>query len=117
MGNAKVKAKKSNTNKWAALGVAAIAFIFICCVILSVVVDTGIIDRSRVVMSSDNFKITGSMVKYFYNSQVNTFYSNYGSYASYFGLDFSKPLDQQDCGWTDEKGDTWHDYFLDMTVA
>ncbi len=44
---------------------------------------------------------------YYYYSSLNSFASTYGSYLSYFGLDTSKPLDQQQ--YSDTM--TWDDYF------
>ncbi len=50
-------------------------------------------------------------VNYFYNVAFQNFYSSYGSYASAFGLDTSKPLDEQEYTMSDEY-ETWGDYFL-----
>lgn len=50
-------------------------------------------------------------VNYFYNVAFQNFYSSYGSYASYFGLDTSKPLDSQEYTMSDDY-ETWADYFL-----
>ncbi len=50
-------------------------------------------------------------VNYFYNVAYQNFYSSYGSYASAFGLDTSKPMDEQEYTMSDEY-DTWADYFL-----
>ena len=50
-------------------------------------------------------------VNYYYNLAYQNFYSQYGSYASYFGLDTSKPLDSQEYTMSDEF-DTWADYFM-----
>lgn len=49
---------------------------------------------------------------YYYNSSVNSFASTYGSYASYFGLDLSQPLDQQSYSETM----SWKDYFEQQAV-
>lgn len=119
MGNAKSKAsnKGKQTNKLAVIGGAVVALLFVCCIILSVIVDTGITDRSKIVMSTNNYKVNGSMLKYFYNAQVNTFYNNYYSYVSYLGLDFSKSLKDQLCSMTEDKTDTWYDYFMDLTTS
>lgn len=51
-------------------------------------------------------------VNYFYNVAFQNFYSSYGSYASAFGLNTNKPLDEQEYTMSDEF-DTWADYFLD----
>ena len=49
---------------------------------------------------------------YYYYSSFNSFASTYGSYLSYFGLDTSKPLDQQQ--YSDTM--TWDDYFQQQAV-
>lgn len=49
---------------------------------------------------------------YYYYSSFNSFASTYGSYLSYFGLDTSKPLDQQ--MYSDTM--TWDDYFQQQAV-
>jgi len=49
---------------------------------------------------------------YYYYSSLNSFASTYGSYLSYFGLDTSKPLDQQ--YYSDTM--TWDDYFQQQAV-
>ena len=49
---------------------------------------------------------------YYYYSSLNSFASTYGSYLSYFGLDTSKPLDQQQ--YSDTM--TWDDYFQQQAV-
>ena len=49
---------------------------------------------------------------YYYYSSLNSFASTYGSYRSYFGLDTSKPLDQQQ--YSDTM--TWDDYFQQQAV-
>lgn len=116
MGNARSKAsnKGKQTNKLALIGGIVVALLFVCCIILTVIVDTGVTDRSKIVMSTDNYKVNGSMLKYFYNTQLNSFYS---SYASYMELDFSKSLKDQLCSMTEDANDTWYDYFMDITTS
>lgn len=119
MGNARSKAsnKGKQTNKLALIGGIVVALLFVCCIILTVIVDTGVTDRSKIVMSTDNYKVNGSMLKYFYNTQLNSFYSSYGSYASNMELDFSKSLKDQLCSMTEDANDTWYDYFMDITTS
>ena len=60
-------------------------------------------------IADENYSV--AEVNYFYNVAYQNFYSSYGSYASAFGLDTSKPLDSQEYTMSDEY-DTWADYFL-----
>lgn len=118
MGNVKSKNKPNKTNKISSIGLISILVIFAICIGLIVITETGVTDRAKTVMSSEHYKVNGSMFKYFFNSQISSFLNTYGSYASYLGLDTSKPLDEQLCTMTsDDTTDTWYDYFADMTTT
>ena len=60
--------------------------------------------------------LTVSQLQIYYWMQVQNFLGNYGSYAAYFGLDVTQPLDSQVCGISD-KGLTWQQYFLESALA
>lgn len=66
--------------------------------------------------SSEPVNVTGihelnnAELNYFYIDAINQFYTNYGSYAAMFGLDLTKPLNEQVTN--EETGDTWADDFL-----
>lgn len=47
---------------------------------------------------------------FYYMTSYGQFMNSYGDYASMFGLDITKPFDEQPCGMAEE-GSTWHDYF------
>ncbi len=49
---------------------------------------------------------------YYYNNSYYSYLNTYGNYISYFGLDTSKPLDQQQYSDTQ----TWKDYFEEQAV-
>ena len=58
-------------------------------------------------------------LSYYYVNQYSSFLSQYGSYASFFGLDTSKGiagLADQECPMAGE-GQSWRDYFLDQALA
>lgn len=59
--------------------------------------------------------LTNGLLQVYYWMEVRNFLSQYGSYASYFGLDVSQPLDTQTCGLT-EDGWTWQQYFLNAAL-
>ena len=69
-----------------------------------------------VVATIDDAELTVSQLQIYYWMQVRNFLTNYGSYASYFGLDITKPLDTQTCG-VSETGLTWQQYFLQSALA
>lgn len=64
-------------------------------------------------MEEGHYQINKAMMNFFFNEQIMTWYSQYGSYASYMGLDFSKDLKSQ----TYSKDTTWYAYFLDQTKS
>lgn len=75
---------------------------------------SGIFERSTVAVTINDHEISNAELNYFFIDAVNNFYSNYGSYASLFGLDVTKPLDEQV---TDEEaGTTWADDFLESAI-
>ena len=55
--------------------------------------------------------LTNGQLQMFYWTEVRNFLSSYGSYASYFGLDLTKPLDVQTCSIADTQC-TWQQFFL-----
>lgn len=56
--------------------------------------------------------LTNAELQVYYWMEVMNFLSNYGSYASYFGLDMTQPLDTQVSEDGSENPPTWQQYFL-----
>ena len=90
-----------------------VAVLLIACLVLSYVVSSGVLVRSKTAVKSDNYRISGSLLTYYFYSQYQSFLSTYGSYASYFGLDTSKSLKSQ--SYSDNM--TWYDYFMSSTAS
>jgi len=65
----------------------------------------------RVVATVGETSLTNADLQIYYWMQVQQFVGNYGSYAAYFGLDLTQPLDTQICG-LEDTGITWQQYFL-----
>ena len=59
--------------------------------------------------------LTVSQLQVYYWSEVVAFLQNYGNYISYFGLDYTQPLDTQLCG-ISETQMTWQQYFLSCAL-
>lgn len=78
------------------------------------VVTSGIIERSTTAMSTENYKVSVSMMTYFFNSGYQNFAGQYGDYLSSFGLDTSKSLKEQT---SMDGSSTWYDYFLDSAKS
>ena len=64
-----------------------------------------------VVARMGDYTLTNGQLQVYYWMEVQNFVSSYGSYATYFGLDLSQPLDTQVCG-ISENGETWQQFFL-----
>lgn len=62
-----------------------------------------------------NAKLTNSELQVYYQMQVIEFVNQYSYYLSYFGLDYTKPLDEQQCPLME--GYTWQQYFLDCAIG
>ena len=73
------------------------------------------IDRTATAVVVGDHKITTTELTYFYIDAINNWYSQYGSYASYIGLNTSKGLDQQ--FYDEDTGTTWADYFVDQAIS
>ncbi len=70
--------------------------------------------KDTVVATMGDAKLTNGQLQVYYWMNVSDFLNYYGSYAAYFGLDSSKPLDQQ---LYDEKtGQSWQQYFLQAAL-
>ncbi|MBQ3706538.1 MAG: peptidylprolyl isomerase [Clostridia bacterium] len=93
------------------------------CVILAVILvlglvvynrlyDSGVILRAKTAVSSENFKVSGTMMAYFYNTQYQNFYS----YFSYLGIQAGTSLKSQACSLL-SNGGSWFDYFMATTES
>ena len=100
---AEEKAKKSQL-KWR-LGMAAIALF----VILSLVLNSALPYRMTAVKIGDE-SLSAAEMNYFY---ANAYYQYY-DYMSIFGVDFSMPLEDQDCVLTEEG--SWKDFLMETAM-
>ena len=66
--------------------------------------------RDTVIATAGEYTLTLGQLQIYYWQEVSAFLNQYGSYASYFGLDYTQPLDTQSCGIME--GRTWQQYFL-----
>lgn len=69
-----------------------------------------------VVARMGDYELTNGQLQVYYWMEVQNFLSTYGSYAAYFGLDVSQPLDTQICG-VSETGETWQQFFLASALS
>ncbi len=75
------------------------------------ITNSGVREKNSVAMTIGDHEVSSVEMNYYFMDAVNNFYSQYGSYASLFGLDTSKPLNEQITN--EEEGLTWADDFLD----
>ena len=68
--------------------------------------------REKVVATAGEYELTLGQLQVYYWMEFRNFMSQYGTYASYFGLDVSQPLDSQMCSGLEEAR-TWQQFFLE----
>lgn len=71
-------------------------------------------EKDTVVATMGDYKLTNGQLQVYYWMEVIDFLNRYGSYASMYGLDYTKPLDQQI---NQETGLTWQQYFLENALS
>lgn len=107
MGNTKKKTSGKDLSIKIFLSLTAVLLVAV--LLGSVLGSTGLLLRMSAPLSSANFKVDGAMMTYFYRTSYYTMVSQLGEYASYMGLDTSKPLKSQ----TYLDGtQTWHEFLL-----
>lgn len=117
---AKADAKKSASAKEAAK-LKLYSIIFAAALVLMVLVfvatsifSTGILEKSTKAVRVGEHTISSDMLNYFYIDQVYNWVNQYSDLISMFGLDVTKPLDQQKYLSSDN---TWADNFLEQALA
>ncbi len=69
--------------------------------------------RQEVVATMEGAQLTNGQLQIYYWIQVIEFIEEYGYYLSYVGMDYTKPLDEQQ---SMEEGMTWQQYFLESAL-
>ena len=105
-----LEAKKERSRK---ITIGVVAAIIICIIIaIGAKVYGKYQEVNGAYISIGDHEITKGEFDYYYNNSYYSYVNNYGQYISYFGLDTSKPLDQQ--SYSDTM--TWKDYFEQQAV-
>ncbi len=76
--------------------------------------DTALASRDVIAATTGEKNLTMGMLQVYYWMCVKEFLGNYSYYLSYFGLDYTKPLDEQMCS---EIDGTWQHYFLNDALS
>ena len=118
--------KRKDTIKWSIIGGLTLLFI-----IAVIILNSGMFFRSTSAYSvdideyqGDGFTVAADTVdysiaelNYMYRFNYIQFVNQYGSMASYLGLDTSMPLKSQTCSMTGQEDYTWFDYFMDSAKS
>lgn len=113
------KGKADKSAVYTRIGVICCTILLLACILLWGA--TSLLPRIRTAARSEHYKVSGSEMTYFINSNKNSFLSSLSYYSSYLtsiGLDTSDTslsgLKSQTCGLTDD-GSSWYDYFAEQT--
>ena len=79
------------------------------------ITNNGILERNTVAVTIGEHELSNADLNYYYVDQINDFMGQYSAYASMFGLDLTKPLDEQVTN--QETGATWADDFLTAAIG
>lgn len=93
---------------------AVVIALMICVVIVTNVVESGIIQRNTTAATVNDTKISAAELNHYYVDSVNQFMSQFGNYIALSGIDTTKPLDEQIQN--EETGATWADYFMETAT-
>lgn len=113
---AQKEAKK--TNAMTAAFVVVMAAILVIALVVGVtqtISANGIREKSTTALTLGDHDLNSVEMNYFYMDSVNNFYSQYGSYAAMFGLDVTKPLNEQIVD--ESTGLTWADDFYNSAKS
>ena len=106
--------KKEKETKLYTIGFTVVMALILVAAILvggfRVYQNSGVIERRTVAYTVGEHKLSSAELGYFFTDGVNNFTQQYGSYAAMFGLDMTKPLNEQFVD--EENGTTWADDFL-----
>lgn len=80
-----------------------------------VIANSGIRENKTIAATVGSHEISSAELNYYYMDAINNFNSNYGSYAILYGLDVTKPLNEQVTN--EEAGTTWADDFIESAIG
>lgn len=101
------KERKQSKIKWTVGSI--IVVLLVVAILLG---NSSLFYTARPALQVGDVKYSSAEVNYAYRTAYLSFCNQYSSYLTYVKLDTSKPLDEQECGISDEF-DTWDDYFRD----
>jgi len=93
------------------VAMVAILVIAVTVGIGQVIRSSGVREKNTTALTIGEHTLSNADLNYYYVDTVNNFYSQNGSYIGLFGLDVTKPLNEQ--VFDETTGETWADYFLE----
>ena len=90
--------------------IAIVLVIAISVGVTQTIANSGIREKNTVALTVGEHDVTSAELNYYYIDSINNFNSQYGSYAYLFGLDTTKPLNEQYT--SEDSTETWADYFI-----
>lgn len=118
--NSSASAARNSKNKSSfayTLALALVAVFVAAVIIVSAVLSTGVIMRSKKAIYTEDYTVNGTVLQYMFMADYQDFLNTYSYYVSAFGLDTSKPLAKQQFSTTAASflgsfDGTWKDYFM-----
>ncbi len=105
------EAKKLNLYTTAFVAVLVILLVVAVSIgVTQTITTTGIREKNTVAVTIGDHEVSNAELNYYYMDAINNFYGQYGSYATMFGLDPTKALNEQIVD--EASGTTWADDFL-----
>lgn len=107
------KAKKglSTAGKVIIVVAAVIAILIGVSIFMTYNDNTGYLQRQRIAAETENFKVNNCMMSYLYSRTYSSYYSSNSDAMKEAGFDSSVSLHKQ----TRSDGQTWYEFFADMT--
>lgn len=109
------KKEEQKTRLYTIAFVVVLALLLVVAIVAGVnqkIVSSGLRERKTIAMTAGTHEISNAELSYYYIDTVNQFYSQNGSYAMFYGLDVTQPLDEQEIS----EGVTWADNFLETSM-
>jgi len=97
---------------------SVLALILVVALVFSVtqfISNSGIREKNTIAAVVGGNELSNAQLNYYYVDAVNEFLNTYGAYASMFGLDLTKPLNEQVVN--EETGATWADDFVTSALS
>lgn len=111
--NTTTEATPKSTKFKTTIATIVVAAVLVCCIVLSLVVNTGIILRTQTASKTNNYSVNGTIMSYLIYSQAQSMAAMYQQYGLNYGV--SDILKMSYGG--SNSGKTYFDYFAESAYA